>query len=174
MDYRTITSLMLRVAGVLILVQFITSIPQTIANLLHFGGSQAQGLDSLWLSAMAPVLPLAIGLVLIYFPSAITNRVVRTVEPVDANGFTESLLPVALACLGVYFMCAALYDGVYWFSKVRLHYVVADKLRWVGPPPTLMPDEFAGIASTLTQFIIGIALTFGSKGIGKLVMRMRS
>ncbi len=174
MDYRTITSLMLRLAGVFILVQLVTSVPQAITNLLRFGGQEIVGVDALWLSAVALVLPLVIGLMLVYFPSTVANRVVRVEEPVDTGKLAESLLPVALACLGVYFVCAALFDGVYYLSRMWLYYAVVDKLRWTGPAPALTPGDFAGIASTLAQFVIGLALALGPKGLRKLVTRMRS
>lgn len=165
---------MLRIAGVLILVQLVTSVPHTISELVNYGGPETRWLDTLWLSAMALALPLAIGLLLIYFPSVVANRVVHLEEPLDGKGSTESLLPLALACLGVYFVCAAMYDGVYWYSKVRLYYLVTDKLGWSGSAPAIMPAEFAGIVATFTQFIIGIVLALGAKGVGRLVMKMRS
>jgi hypothetical protein len=171
MDYRSLTSLMLRIAGVLILVELVTSAPHTIANLLHFGGKETAPIDALALTSLALVLPLAIGLVLVYFPSTIASRIVRADHAgEEAKAVSESLLPVAIACLGVYFVSVSLYDEVYWLAKLRIYYVFEERH---GNAIPLAPEDFAGMVSAAFQFIIGLVLLLGSRGIGKLAIRLR-
>jgi hypothetical protein len=171
MDHRSLTALMLRIAGVLILVELVTSAPHTIMNLLHFGGKETAPVDALALTSLALVLPLAIGLVLIYFPSSIAGRIVRTDHAgEEAKAVSESLLPVAIACLGVYFVSVALYDEVYWLAKLRIYYVFEERH---GNAIPLAPQDFAGIVSAVFQFTVGFVLLLGTRGISKLIVRLR-
>lgn len=174
MDYRTITSLILRVAGALILIQLVIAVPHTLVNLLRFGGEATKALDIFVLTALSLIIPLTISLTLIYFPSVVTNHVIRPSNEGETTAVSEGLRSVAFSSLGMYFVCASLFDGVYWVTKLRIYYSFIDEQRWYGPPPALTPDDFAGIASTAFQLLFGLILLLGSRGISNVVARLRS
>lgn len=176
MDYRSLTSLLLRIAGMLILVQLVLAVPPTIAGLLHFGDEQSAATDVFVLTALALVLPLLLGSMLLYFPSVVTNHLIRTGADSDAGPApTPDLLrTTAFSAIGLYFVCSALFDAVYWAAKLKIYYTLIDEQRWYGPPPALIPDDFAGIASTTIQFVVGLVLLLGASGISHVIGRLRS
>lgn len=173
MDYRTLTSLMLRIAGVLILVQFTLRSPDLITSLLHFGGKEMPADNAIFFTLLALVLPLAIGFALIYFPSLIANKVVRAGEAGGDMIAMNELLTVAIACIGFYFVCNALFDGVYWLAKLKLYSAFIDKMDVTRGMPSVRPEEFAGMLSTALEFLVGLGTLTGARGLGRFVGLVR-
>lgn len=173
MDYRTITSLMLRIAGVLILVQLVLFFPREFISLIQWGGESANRQELFVLLGLSLILPVVIGVMLIYFPSIVTNRIISAKDEVESIAKFEDLRPLAFSCMGLYFISSSLFDGIYWLAKLNIYYSAVAKEQWIGSPPAIMPDDFAGIASTVFQLLIGLILLLGSKGINNLVTRLR-
>jgi hypothetical protein len=77
MDYRSLTSLMLRLAGVFIVVSAVTSAPQTFFGLLYRRGAESVDIWPLAVAAFATfAIPFLVGLLLIYFPATVASRMV--------------------------------------------------------------------------------------------------
>jgi hypothetical protein len=77
MDYKSLTSLVLRLTGVIIVVSSVTSTPRTFIGLVYLRSVEATGNMEIWLlAAVASAFPLLVGLLLIYFPATVTNRMV--------------------------------------------------------------------------------------------------
>ena len=77
MDYRSLTSLMLRLAGVFIVVSAVTSAPQIFLGLLYRGGAESVDIWPLAVAAFATfAVPFLVGMFLIYFPATVANRMV--------------------------------------------------------------------------------------------------
>jgi ABC-type arginine transport system permease subunit len=73
MDYKSLTLLSLRLTGVIILVVAVTALPNTFLS-LHVWSNRAG--SALLLITMVSGLPTLVGLLLIYFPGTIANRMV--------------------------------------------------------------------------------------------------
>ena len=93
MDYRSLTLLMLRLTGVVVMVQAIIATPKTLA-ILFMKPAEASPDISAWLLTIASGFPILVGLFLIYFPGTIANRImspgeqsVDTPEPAAARVF---------------------------------------------------------------------------------------
>src|SRR5216684_3822039 len=70
MDYKSLTSLVLRLTGVIIIVSSVASTPQIFIGLLYRRGVEATDNMEIWLlSVVASAFPFLVGLVLIYFPA---------------------------------------------------------------------------------------------------------
>jgi hypothetical protein len=170
-DYKSLTSLVVRLTGVIIIVSSITAAPQTFIALLYRRGVDAAGNIDMWLVAVvASAFPLIVGFALIYFPGTVTNRVVSAgAEPVDSLALQQ----VAFSVLGLYFVTVAAYDAVYWWAKLRIYFAIYNELNF-GRPDRLTQEDFAGLAATSAQFVAGVTLLFGGRGLANLFHRLRS
>jgi hypothetical protein len=178
MDYRSLSSLALRLAGVLIVVHGIAGIPDTFIDLYLFASREIPESalrSALLASLLAGALPLFLGLMLIYFPSVVANRVV----PTDAIGREGSLAyqdlqALAFSVLGVYFIAMSLYDAVYWVAKARVYYMIMENAAGTFPnPPALLPDDFGGFVYAGVRFLGGVILLLGGRGLSGLLQRLR-
>jgi len=160
---------MLRLTGVVVMVQAIIATPKTLV-ILFMKPPGASPDVSAWLLTIASGFPILVGLFLIYFPGTIANRIV---SPAEQSVDTLTLQQLAFSVLGLYFVAFALFDAVYWIAKLRLYFVVFNELNY-GRPLTLTPEDFAGIASTCAQFTAGALLLFGGRGLANLFYRLRS
>jgi hypothetical protein len=173
MDYRSLTSLMLRLAGVFIVVSALTSAPSTILGLLNARiGSQSVSTWPLAAAGFATfAIPFLVGLLLINFPATIANRMVSAgAETADSLVLQQ----VAFSTLGLYFMTVAAYDAIYWWAKVWFYSAVYAERVNVPGPRHLTEDELAGIISTGAQFVAGMAIMLGGHGIANLLHRLRT
>jgi len=174
MDYKSLTSLMLRLAGVFIVVSAITSAPQTFVTLLYSSGG-AQLVDT-WALAAAGfavfAIPFLVGLLLIYFPARIANRMLSGAGAETADALV--LQQVAFSTLGLYFVTVAAYETFYWWAKLRIYFAVFEEMNFSGLPRRLSETDFAGMMSTGAQFIAGAVLLLGGRGIANLFHRLRS
>ncbi|MFA6901487.1 MAG: hypothetical protein WC236_00220 [Gallionellaceae bacterium] len=174
MDHRSLSNLLIRLTGVIILLSSILEMPRTVVS-LSTTIDQGDSLESaIVMSALAVLLPSLIGLFLLWFPDTVTNRLLSRPESEAAVAVDyKKLQQLAFCALGLYFISSALYDALYWFAKVKMYYsVFAVELTYM-KAPTLLPDDFAGIVSTALQFVIGIVLLLGGNGISTFVSKLR-
>jgi len=64
-------------------------------------------------------------------------------------------------------------NAVYWLAKLRIYFALYNEFNY-GQPLPLTPEDFAGIATTCVQFVAGILLLLGGRGLANLVHRLRS
>jgi len=170
MDYKSLTSLMLRLTGVIIVVSAVTAMPRTFINLHVRNPLESPDVAALLLTMAASGLPILVGLLLIYFPATVANKIVSAGgESAD----TVILQQLAFSVLGLYFASLAVFDAVYWLAKLRIYFALYNELNY-GRPFPLSPEDFAGIATTCAQFVAGLLLLFGGRGLANLVHRLRS
>ena len=178
MDYRSISALALRLAGVFILVSGIAGLPNTFVNLYVFAARDALSpsvLPVLLQTLIAVSGALIIGLLLVFFPSIVANRVVNAeaVEKEGSVGYRE-LQALGFSVLGLYFVAIGFFDGVYWFARGRIYYEAISEAAAAFPrPPALAPDEFGGLVSSALHVLGGFCLLFGARGISRLVQKVR-
>ena len=169
MDYKSLTLLLLRLTGVIIMVWAITAAPHTFV-LLHLSAGVNTDSAPWLLTIVASALPILVGLLLVYFPGTIANKIVAPgTESIDILNLQQ----LAFSVLGLYFISLAVFDAVYWLAKLRIYFAVYSELNY-GRPDRLLPNDFAGIASTCVQFVSGLVLLFGGRRLANLVHRLRS
>jgi hypothetical protein len=185
MDYRSLTSLLLRLTGIIMMVGPAVWVPRAFLELLSLaraGGTvdlAAVNLQTWLLTAVAASFPMVIGLLLIYFPATVANRVIA--RDTDAAGRhagvhgdvgqdLRHLEEVGFSILGLYFVATAMFDAVYWCAKLRLYPALFDEpyVRRV-----MLDREFAGIVATGAQFVAGLALLLSGRGVAGIVRRLR-
>ena len=173
MELRQLSNLLLRFAGLFIIVHTVLAVPDRVIRLFQYTGNTTYSHTEIWLlSILSGGLSAIVGLALLYFPSKITYVIIgkHSVEP---NYSIAEFQSVAFSTLGLYFISAGLYDAIYWVAKVRLYYFVVEQNSSYYLAPAMLPTEFAGIVATILQIIIGIGLLFGSKGLSALIAKLR-
>jgi hypothetical protein len=153
MDMRDLTRLVLKLAGLYMLVNVLVAIPSVIATPKPYGVEWGV---SLGLYAIA-------GLALLLIPGRIINRVLHiSGEVTEGSVSTEKLLRVGSILLGVYFIVAAAYGLIYTYAKVSLFFrVVEPYSRFRGPE--MSPDDFAYLLASGVQIALGLFLWLGSR-----------
>jgi hypothetical protein len=185
MDYKSLTSLLLRLTGVIMMVTSAIYVPVTFIGLAQLGlvfkyADRGVIVETWLLTAVAATFPIVIGLLLIYFPARIANRIVYSEgEAADTPRLEQDaqrLEQIAFSILGLYFVAMAMFDGVYWYTKLRLYPFIFLDLGLSDHELFLAHDvDFAGIVRTGTQFVAGMALLLGGgRGLANLFRRLRT
>lgn len=175
MEHRALASLIIRIAGLLVIVSAITNAARSFGPFFDPTTVQKIGIGLLLLSTLVSVgIPILLGLVLVYFPSAITTRVLR-IEGLDAGGEndTRPLQRVAFATIGLWLTAYALIDAVYLYAKARLYFRILEEMAAYSKPPPISPDDFGSLVSSGMQLIIGLWLLVGNRGIVNVLARLR-
>lgn len=174
MDHRSLSNLLIRLAGVIIIISSVLAIPHTVVSLATTGSPGDSLTSAIIMAGVSTLLPALIGLGLLWFPGTVTNRVICEAKG-DTSITTDpvNLQQLVFSALGMYFFASSLFDAVYWLSRLKLYYAALDVLPSFQKAPFILPDDFAGMMSTATEFIVGIYLLFGSKGISNLVAKLR-
>ncbi len=131
MDYISLTSLLLRLTGVVIMAASAVSVPGTFVSLyLRDVGGGGVNAETWLLTAIAATFPIVIGLLLIYFPARVANKLVAgDGEAADAQRLdAQHLEQIAFSILGLYFIAMAMFDAVYWCAKLRLYPIYPRRL----------------------------------------------
>ena len=117
MELRQLSNLLLRFAGLFIIVHTVLAVPDRVIRLFQYTGNTTYSHTEIWLlSILSGGLSAIVGLALLYFPSKITNVIIgkHSVEP---NYSIAEFQSVAFSTLGLYFISAGLYDAIYWVLK---------------------------------------------------------
>ena len=173
MDLRGISNIFVKLAGAVIVVWAVLSMSRgTIAAI------QMRSEDvSLWAIAVGAALPsfipLIAGVLLIYFPSSVTNRVLGSDEELNVSSLVLSRIEaIGYSVLGAYLVVVAVTDSLYLYGRMRLFYKYVENQSLQYMPP-ITPDDFAFILGTLGKFVLGIGLILGARGLATLFQRMR-
>ena len=150
MDLREITRLVLKLAGLYLLVTVLLGIPATV---LLPDPYSVQSAISLGLYGL-------VGLALFFFPGLVMNRVIRVQAETAGDVSSEKLVQVGSILLGLYFTVTAAYGLIYTYVKTRWF----PQLHFPGSRGPDMPaDDFAYFIAAGAQIVIGLALWLGSK-----------
>ncbi|HEU5178090.1 MAG TPA: hypothetical protein VFU24_11620 [Burkholderiales bacterium] len=175
MEHRALASLILRIAGLLLVVTTVANAAKSFAPLFYAGNPDKVGIGLLLLAGFVTVvIPILLGIVLIYFPRAMTTRVLRVegLESGDASN-TAALQRVAFAVTGMWLAAYAVIDSVYTYARVRLYYRFLEEMPSYARPPSISADDFAALVSSALQLVIGLWLLIGNRGIVNALSRLR-
>jgi len=177
MNYSSMTSLALRVTGVIILVNVFSGVPKGILELIRLSEQANNSTYTpamlIALSAASIALPGVLGLLFVIFPTKISEIIVDRKENETQTANHETLQLIILSALGAYFTATALFDSVYILAKLRLYFSFIENSEVMRNAPKLLPEDFASIVSTLCQLLIGLFLLLGSKGLSRGIIMLR-
>jgi len=179
MDTRSLSALIIRILGVILIVNIIGLVPGLVRDYLAVQGvgNDAARVDAALRNALiiSAVLlaELSIGLALIYFPRSISNRMVSEGIPAEGSSGFAALQRICFSALGLYWLLAGLSGLLFGYSKYKLYYAIIESTPGYANLPVLGPDGFASLASDGLSLIIGLALLLGSRGLTGLLARIR-
>jgi hypothetical protein len=158
MDLRTLTKLLLKLAGLYLLVTSLLVLPSLLfVPFEHSGpGLVSAGVFSL------------IGLGLLLFPGAVANQVIR-IPPDETRGAptAESLFRVGLTLMGVYLVVDAVFRVVFVYAKSRWFYDYMQPFPG-SRGPGLTPDDFGTLAAAGVQILFGIVLWLANRRVSRI------
>gem|GEM_PF-2845474 len=147
MDARTLAKLVLKLAGLYLLVSALFNLPA-----LFFAQVPREQLALVVLSLLIYAI---VGCGLLWFPGVVLDRVIRVRTVAEEGTLTaDRLLIVGVTLLGVYFAATALFSLVYWIGKLQLF---GEPVPFASVPP----EGKAQLAAVVAQETVGLALWLG-------------
>jgi hypothetical protein len=166
MDTKDVSAILLKTVGLVMVAYSVFEIP------LYFLPSSSTTDQFSFLAvfaqaAAALMLPIALGLLLWFFPATITNRIVSG-EKLSGDRFgAADLERVALTVVGAWLIAYGVADLIYSFSSlIFTQREFADR----SPP---ISRYMPGIVTSIAKVAIGCGLAVGAKGIARVLKRVR-
>jgi hypothetical protein len=174
MDHKSLAALILRISGLLIIVYAVTNAAKNFAPFFNPRTIQEVGVGPIVIGVLVSVVvPVLIGLVLVYFPKSIANPLTK-VEGVDAGAeHVRPLQRVAFSAIGLWLSLYAVIDATYFYAKARLYMRFVENIPSYATPSPFLPDDFGGLVSCAVQFVIGLWLLIGNRGLVNALTRLR-
>jgi len=176
MEHRALAALILRIAGLLIIITSVTGAVRGFGPWLYPSDmAKDVGVPLLLLSMfVAVVIPVTIGLGLVYFPSSVASRVLK-IEGLEltSESSTAPFQRVAFAAIGMWLTVHAVTDATYVYAKIRFYYYLLKDASNYPMVPDIAAGDFAALVAAGLKLIIGIWLLVGNRGIVNVLERLR-
>ncbi len=170
MDYRAVTTLALRLTGIAVLVKILPYASSAFIGILNAGATSPR--QALWMTWLSTVIPLLVGLALIWFPARLSSLVVGSAPAVDAGEDSDRLGEAALLAVGVYFFGTGIFDLVYYTSRIWLFEVWARKHEYA-EDVSIPTSDIAGLIAGVARVTIGAILGFKARTLYGWIRRVR-
>jgi hypothetical protein len=175
MEHRALAALMLRIAGLLLIVWALADAGKSLGP---FVVQPRGGFDFGLVAAgvlFGLAMPVGIGLVLLYFPGTLTTRVLR-IPGIESprDGELPAYERVAFAVMGLWWVLDAILDALYVYARSRLYLRFMEDQPAYVRLPALTPDDFASLVVSAAQLLIGLWLMLGNRGLAGLLYRIRT
>jgi len=164
MDTRGIGALLLKVAGLILLLVAISQLPGYFP--LTGRGYEFSIGEAFTTAALALGPLVVLGLVLWFFPDTLVNRIVIPEPSASPAAEGRPLELVAITLVGIYLLA----DGV--ISAVR-SVVFLIVVHRQDAAVVLPASIFANIGATVAELAIGITLCIGAGGVSRVIERLR-
>jgi hypothetical protein len=175
MEHRALAALIIRITGLIVIVSAITYTGRSFGPFFVADTAQELSADLVLASIVISLgVPVVLGLLLVYFPSTVTTRVLR-IEGLNAENEedTKAIERVAFAAIGLWLTLYAVIDTVYIYAKVRLFYRFLEDMPAYTKPPPMLADDLGGLVASAVQLLIGLWLLIGNRGIVNVLARLR-
>lgn len=126
--------------------------------------------------ALTPSLvPLLVGLLLMRFPSTISNRMLRgEALSEDPNPFLKQIERIAFSVLGLFVLSRSLSDLTYYSATYFWGEYLNSPFRTQSVSHSLSPDHFGNLVSALAETVFGAWLLLGADSLGKALTHLRA
>ena len=174
MSARDFTKILIKVAGLWLLVQCVLQLGTTLGSFISLRGQD----DASWwmylLAAIPVLIQVVVGLLMMALPGAITDTLLEksVTTPVPPAALAQQIEEAAIGVLAVYLFFRGLVDVSYWFSHFGLFTLALDK-QGMFTGPRMTPDMFGNLISTGAEVVFAIILFFGARGLVRLRDRVR-
>lgn len=166
MDTKDISAVLLKTIGLVMLAYAVFELP------LYFPPRANLRDDYSVFAAFAGAgvtltLPIALGLLLWFFPATVTNKIV-TGEKLSGERFgSRDLERVALTVVGAWLVAYGVTDLIYALSTML---IVQREYSAQSPP---ISSFFPGVITSIAKILLGVGLAIGAKGIARAIGRVR-
>ncbi|MGO4127667.1 hypothetical protein AB4Z01_24960 [Inquilinus sp. YAF38] len=173
MPLRDIARLLVKIAGLVVIVSAVIDLPVLLARSLPVQEPMTAR-DVVTMALVPPAIAALIGIVMFWGAGRIVDRLlVEPAAPGQGTGLDlRAIEEIAIAALGLYFVATAIADAFYYWGKAALYYRVVTENGY--PIPPITPDDFAGFVSTAARLAIGVVLVLLSRGIVAVRRRLLS
>lgn len=175
MEHRALAALIIRIAGLIVIVSAITYTAKSFGPFFVADTGQKLSAALVLVSVLISlVIPVVLGLLLVYFPSALTTRVLK-IEGLEtgSESDTKAIERVAFAAIGLWLTLYAVIDAVYFFAKAHLFFRFFEDMRAYAKPPLISAEDFGGLVSSAVQLLMGLWLLIGNRGLANVLARLR-
>ncbi len=171
MDFRELTKLLFKISGAWILIQTVTSLPGYFASSVQLLN---QSFTLFFTVTLLPFLiPVLIGLFLLFFPGAVANRLVAsnsTQNLPDVNQIERVLLSI----LGLYLLYRAVSDAIFLLVKFFSYRVTLHQQMANAPlPANFLLEMYGSLIGTGFEFVLALCLMLGAKRIQSMLAKLR-
>jgi hypothetical protein len=176
MEHRVLAALIMRIAGLLVIVSSVSKAAESIGPIFRPDLFEKVGISLLLLSIVVSVIiPIILGVVLIYFPRSVATKVLR-IEGLDPASENElrPLQQVAFAAIGLWLTIYAILDAVYVYARARIYLRFFEDIPAHVKPPQITSDDFASLIMSGLQLLIGLVLLIGHRGIVNALAKLRA
>jgi len=169
MDLRQLSSLLIKIAGLVIIIFAITGIPGYINSYLYQENGTLLGF---FVFTIIPLIfPLIIGSLMWKFPNSITNKIIEAEGDLSTNKqLLSELERIAMTILGLILLFYGLSDLIYNFAYV---YSSNSQNQETLSTFKVSPENWGHILGTFVEIIFSLFLLFKSKGLLKLLNKIR-
>lgn len=166
MSNRELARLLVRLAGLVIIVWTLIDLPRNLDYLL--AAKYTLTLAQMLKISIAPsALSLICGLVMYWSAGPIADRFLitpGTISTGDSPSFDgKAIEEIALSVLGTYILADGLAEEVYYWGKLDLFYSYMG--LYPGLPHPIPQAEFGGIGAATTRVVLGMVMILFSRGI---------
>ena len=169
MDYRDLTNLMIKLAGIVIITYTIIEIPTYISYYLSL--QENSFLTFVGISLLPMVIPFVAGFLFLFFPSTVTNKVIRSgVESNNSAINSKEVERIAFSTLGLFLLFHVISNIFYHGTTIYIAYKIGDAATTNSSGYEV---PYALLVSTIAEFFFAIYLFFGAASLVKLLAKLR-
>jgi hypothetical protein len=165
MDSKTLAALLLKITGLVLIVVSVSQVPGYIPLAQRGYNYSIWEVLGTTLVAFGPLT--AIGVVLWLFPGTVANKIVSSAPSGSPAADTHAIEIAALTVLGVYLMCHAVIGLTRDITFLIVETRRSDALS-VTPVSVI-----THLVSTGVEFLIGFGLCIGSRGVSRVIEKLR-
>lgn len=173
MPLRDIARLLVKIAGLVIIVSAVIDLPVLLARSLPIEEPMTAR-DVIAMALVPPAIAVLIGIVMFWGAGRIADRLLVAPAAPGRGGSLDlrAIEEIAIAALGLYFAATAIADAFYYWGKAGLYYRYVTENNI--PLPVIAADDFGGFVSTAVRLAIGLILVLLSRGIVAVRRRLLS
>lgn len=167
-DYKDLTTLIVKVFGALIVVHILSLVPSyTTDAIMAFDG----WFTILRRTVLPLIFPLSVGLLMLCFPGTLTNKLIRGEKLSGLPTYLPQLERIALTILGFFLLFSTVSDLGFHISRLMwAHEVPTASWRKLSEVPA---DIYGAIVGSSIGLLVSIWFILGSGGILRVVSKLR-
>jgi hypothetical protein len=164
-DYRAVVVLIVKTAGLVLVLYTIAMLPVYIGS--YYSSPEPSNALLVWSVAVPFIVPAAVGIFMVWLP-ATTARVVVGAPFAVGTELERLIQPLIFSGIGLYLVVDAVGTLAYYLALNGY-----SKEQFYTSSVFDDPSARADVASNILSLVMGIALLLGARGLSVLIHRLR-